>query len=193
MRKCKFRWMLNASPAEKNYEVLKLKTDWVINSSWRSPPSPWRRRRSTRTNGHERDQPFKRQIFNSIKVFRLVGGSKSNQYFYFPRQSCFQGNAPIRRYWVYLIHWCAVKIASRVFLFGLIDQSHSSKKDFQRNFISQSKWKRVVKKLLLALPYFLLGGSLICLKLHGSAYFYRKISGVAPPWGTWIKDTLLMG
>ena len=56
------------------------------------PPSPWRRRRSSRTNGHERDQPFKRLIFNSIKVFRLVGGSKSNQYFYFPRQSCFQGN-----------------------------------------------------------------------------------------------------
>ena len=94
LRKCTFRWMLNASPAEKNYEVLKLKTDWVINSSWRSPPSPWRRRRSTRTNGHERDQPFKRLIFNSIKVFRLVGGSKSNQVFYFPRQSCFQGNDP---------------------------------------------------------------------------------------------------
>ena len=35
--------------------------------------------------------------------------------------------------------------------------------------------------------------SLLCLKLHGWAYFYGKISSVAPVQGTWIKDALLIG
>ena len=34
---------------------------------------------------------------------------------------------------------------------------------------------------------------LLCLKLHGQDYFYGKTSSVAPLWGTWIKDVLLIG